>query len=44
VWEDWLETKQDVMVKISELVEKNNCAFAFPTQTIYLEKDEMKGD
>ena len=38
VWEDWLETKQDVMVKISDLVEKNNCAFAFPTQTIYMEK------
>ncbi|MGB3750049.1 MAG: mechanosensitive ion channel family protein [Arcobacteraceae bacterium] len=40
VWEDWLETKQDVMVKISDLVEKNNCAFAFPTQTIYMEKSE----
>ncbi|MFV0562966.1 mechanosensitive ion channel family protein [Malaciobacter mytili] len=40
VWEEWLETKQDVIVKISQLVEKNNCAFAFPTQTIYLEKEE----
>jgi len=40
VWEDWLETKQDVIVKISHLVEKNNCSFAFPTQTIYIEKDE----
>ena len=40
VWEDWLETKQDVMIKISELVEKNNCAFAFPTQTLYIEKNE----
>lgn len=40
VWEDWLETKQDVMVKISDLVEKNNCAFAFPTQTIYMEKSD----
>ena len=39
-WEDWLETKQDVIIKIAELVEKNSCSFAFPTQTIYLEKDE----
>ncbi len=40
VWEEWLETKQDVIIKISELVAKNNCSFAFPTQTIYLEKEE----
>ncbi|WP_128997908.1 mechanosensitive ion channel family protein [Malaciobacter molluscorum] len=38
-WEDWLETKQDVIVQISKLVEKNNCKFAFPTQTIYIEKE-----
>jgi len=37
-WEDWLETKQDVIIKISELVDKNNCSFAFPTQTIHLEE------
>ena len=40
-WADWLETKQDVIIKISELVEKNNCSFAFPTQTIHLEKEEL---
>lgn len=40
VWEDWLETKQDVIVKIAQLVEKNNCSFAFPTQTLYIEKNE----
>lgn len=39
-WEDWLKTKQDVIVKISQLVEKNNCSFAFPTQTIHLEQDD----
>jgi MscS family membrane protein len=39
-WEDWLETKQDVIVKISKLVKKNNCSFAFPTQTIHLDKNE----
>lgn len=41
VWEDWLETKQDVIVKISQLVEKNHCSFAFPTQTIHLEKEDF---
>ncbi len=39
-WEDWLETKQDVIIKISNLVEKNNCSFAFPTQTIHIERDD----
>lgn len=41
VWEDWLETKQDVIVRISQLVEKNSCSFAFPTQTIHLEKEDF---
>lgn len=40
-WEDWLETKQDVMVQISKLVEKHKCSFAFPTQTIHIEKNEQ---
>jgi MscS family membrane protein len=40
-WEDWLETKQDVIVRISQLVKKNNCSFAFPTQTIHLAKNEQ---
>ncbi|WP_419765017.1 MAG: mechanosensitive ion channel family protein [Arcobacter sp.] len=41
MWEDWLETKQDVIVRISQLVKKNSCSFAFPTQTIHLEKEEF---
>ncbi len=39
VWEEWLEVKEDVLIKISELVEKNSCKFAFPTQSIYIEKE-----
>ena len=39
VWEDWLETKEDVMIEIAKLVEKNNCEFAYPTQMIHLKKD-----
>mgnify|MGYP005989649351 CR=1 FL=1 len=38
-WEEWLDAKQDVIVEISKLVEKNNCTFAFPTQTIHLEQN-----
>ena len=26
-WEDWLETKEDIMIKISKLVRKNHCDF-----------------
>jgi MscS family membrane protein len=41
-WEDWLATKQDIIIKVSQLVNKNNCSFAFPTQTIHLEKSDSK--
>ena len=42
-WEDWLITKEEVIVEISKLVEKNNCEFAYPAQTIFLKKEnEMK--
>jgi MscS family membrane protein len=34
VWREWLETKQDVMYKIMEILERNHLAFAFPTITI----------
>lgn len=37
-WEDWLITKEDVIVKISELTAKNNCEFAYPTQTLWINK------
>ncbi|MEN8717145.1 MAG: mechanosensitive ion channel family protein [Sulfurovum sp.] len=40
-WEEWLKTKEDVMIKISQLVEKNNCEFAYPTQTLHLKKDDL---
>ncbi|WP_024953603.1 mechanosensitive ion channel family protein [Sulfurospirillum arcachonense] len=43
VWEKWLETKEDVLIKIADLVKKNNCDFAYPTQALWL-KSEMKKD
>ena len=38
-WETWLEVKEDVIVKLNNLVLQNNCDFAFPTQSILLQKD-----
>lgn len=38
-WERWLEVKEDVIVKINELVKKNNCDFAYPTQTLHLKNN-----
>ena len=37
-WEDWLSVKEDVIIKINELVKKNNCEFAYPSQTLFLKK------
>ena len=38
-WEDWLGVKENVIVRINELVLKNSCDFAFPTQSIILGKE-----
>jgi len=37
MWEEWLKTKQDVMEKIMEIIEKNDLEFAFPSLSIYQE-------
>lgn len=36
-WQDWLETKEEVMHRIMEIFEKNNIEFAFPSLSIYQE-------
>ncbi|MBL6785376.1 MAG: mechanosensitive ion channel family protein [Rickettsiales bacterium] len=33
------EDKQSILLKIADIVAENNADFAFPTQTLYLEKD-----
>lgn len=38
-WEEWLDTKQDVILKIMEIVENNGLEFAFPTQSIWIENN-----
>ena len=37
-WQEWLETKEDVLFKIMNIVEDNNLEFAFPSQSLYIEK------
>lgn len=36
-WEEWLQTKEDVMHKMMAIFEKNNLEFAFPSMSIYHE-------
>ena len=42
-WSSWLEVKEDIMMKIWEILEKNDLEMAFPTQTIHL-KNDTKGE
>ena len=39
-WATWLEVKEDVMMKIWEILEKHGLEMAFPTQTIHIEKGD----
>ena len=36
-WGKFLEIKENLAVKIIEIVEKNSAGFAFPSQSIYFE-------
>lgn len=38
-WEEWLTTKQDVMVQIAKILEDNNLEFAFPSQSVYFKNE-----
>jgi len=37
-WTEWLSIKERLVIAIKEIVEKNNASFAFPSQSIYVEK------
>ncbi|WP_373034711.1 mechanosensitive ion channel family protein [Sulfurimonas sp.] len=37
MWKEWLETKEDVMYKIMQILEENSLEFAFPSISIYNE-------
>jgi MscS family membrane protein len=34
----WLEVKEKLAIEIKQIVEGNKAAFAFPSQSIYIEK------
>ena len=36
-WRKYIETKEQLAIKIKEIVEEENASFAFPSQSIYLE-------
>ncbi|ANE36540.1 mechanosensitive ion channel family protein [Campylobacter iguaniorum] len=38
IWGEFLETKQDVMLKIMDILSKHEVNFAFPSQSLYIEK------
>ncbi|MDY0116284.1 MAG: mechanosensitive ion channel family protein [Sulfurimonadaceae bacterium] len=38
-WSEWLAVKEDVMFKIMDIFERNNLEFAFPSLSIYEEKE-----
>ena len=37
-WEEWLSVKEKLAIEIKKIVEKNKASFAFPSQSIYIEK------
>ncbi len=39
-WSDWLATKEALAIEIKRIVEKEGCGFAFPSRSIYIERDE----
>ena len=38
-WDDLIDVKEDVNYKIMDIVKKHNSDFAFPSTTVYLQKD-----
>ena len=40
-WEDWLRTKQDIMYKIMDILEQHDLEFAFPSQTLYFDEENI---
>ena len=37
-WSEWLKVKERLAIAIKEIVERNKASFAFPSQSIYVEK------
>jgi MscS family membrane protein len=41
-WNQWLETKEDVIYKIMDILETNHLEFAYPSLSIYHENDSIQ--
>lgn len=39
-WGEFMAVREDTNLKIMEIIEKNKAEFAFPTQTLYLKKED----
>ena len=44
VWGEWLKIKEDLAFAIKKIVEEEKTAFAFPSQSIYLESFPVTGE
>jgi len=41
-WEEWLKIKEDVLLKIWEILDRNGLEFAFPSESIYFDPQNVK--
>ncbi len=41
-WEEWLRIKEDVLLKIWEIVDRNGLEFAFPSESLYFDPENVK--
>ena len=44
VWEEFHAVKQDVLLKIADIIAKHGAEIAFPTQTLHFANGEMPPD
>ena len=38
-WEEFLGIKQDILFEVSDIIEKHNAEIAYPTTTVFINKD-----
>jgi MscS family membrane protein len=41
-WEEFLRIKQDVLLKVAEIIENYNAEIAYPTTTVFINKESSK--
>ena len=37
-WSEWLKVKEDLAIQVKQIVESTGAGFAFPSQSLYIEK------